>query len=754
MASEGRRRGGAGGPSKGRGLTIEVSTQERPGFDQPLVAYHFDAAGNLVQRAAIEGTRLTLATTPEAASHGRLLIVPRDAEMEGVELSPAVLERLGAHEALLRPGTDTLIDLVRIPGSIIDLWPLCFCTVKGRVLRSSDGRPICNARVHVCEVDRIPIWIQALPELELVRLRDDLITELRKPPIPPFDPHRAVPPAPQPGADPATDLRPLFRSRVPQVPTEGGTMVEPRHDEAARPLDLDRRLLSPSAAVLRDALVENWTLLLPYLCLWPWWWAWFRCDELAVLTTDPNGRFQTTIPYLCRGDKPDLYFWVEYDLGNGLETVYKPPIACWTHWDYACGSVVTINVSDQRVPGCNDEPDLPGRQVWVLSIGRTVSIGEIHTTEPQEGMVPEPWDLASTEDHAFGGKLEPRVWFSRDSLIGSGITHYLWSARPAGTVNWTPLSRQVIRHHTDIASGTLPIGVMGPESGGSNAGRFRIRPTEVPSANPNDEWVVADEREDLATAHFETSAPPASGAGCGTPDPNAGKYELKLELFDSTGNLVDMDAQGIALRFATTGAPFGSAPVSTTIADEYHRIRSNGNTVAFRMVLHVDNSRSAADIAPISGSGVLVDAACGIVSMTGPNPTVDVSFSAGRPGGLARFRFSTQLGLSTPIPEASTGGRVTDPGTTADSGLPDVFSASAPCGFSRTGIPAGPMLRGCPQGAYAETLYVWALTQDGYDRLGGLDASDVAAFMLTAPCPPCDHEHTDEPARGRSRSRS
>jgi hypothetical protein len=749
MADERRRlrRGSAGGQGRGKGLTIPVTTDDRPGFDQPLVAYHFDAVGNLRERAVVEGQRLTLEADP-ADVRGRLFIAPRSVESEGFEPSPSMLERIGAYEAILRPG-DKLIDVIRVPGDYLDLWPLCFCTVKGRVLRSSDGRPICNARVHICEVDRIPIWILQLPELDLVRLRDDLLSELRKPLIPTLERRLPFPPRPGPGPDPAPDLRRLFRAPAHEQET-GSTAPAARLADA--PLSLDRRLFSSSTTVLRAALAENWKLILPYFCYWPWWWGWFRCDEVAVLTTDPNGRFQTTIAYVCGGDKPDLYFWVEYDFGSGFETVYEPPIACWTYWDYTCGSEVTIHVSDQRVPGCNDEPDLPGRQVWVLSIGRDVSIGEIYTSGTVEGLVSEPWDSVSSADYAFGGKLEPRVWFSRDSLIGSGITHYLWSRRKVGEMGWTPLSRQVIRHYTDIASGTMPIDVMGPESGGANAGRFRIRPTAVPSADPNDEWVVADEREDLATAHFETFPPPlpADRPDCGVSDPNAGRYELKLELFDTAGNLVDLDAAGVTLRYATTEAPFGTATVNTVIADAYHRIFAAGNTVGFRMVVHVDNGYCGGDIEPISGSGLTVDANCGIVTMTGPNPTVDVAFSAGRPGGLARFRLSTHLGVSSTVNIASTGGSVDDASTPADPSQPGnpgggTFVGSAPCGFSRTGIAATDMLHGCPQGAFAEWLYVWALTQDGYNRLSGLDASDVSAFMLTTPCPPCEDDHGHGP---------
>jgi hypothetical protein len=407
-------------------------------------------------------------------------------------------------------------------------------------------------------------------------------------------------------------------------------------------------------------------------------------------------------------------------------------LPCWTYWNYPCGSEVTIHVSDPRVPSCEDDPNLNGKQVWVISVGRTVSIGEIYTSAAGtlEGMVREPFG-SGEQDYVFGGKLEPRVWFGRTALLADGITHYLWSVRPLGgsDSDWTPLDRQVIRHYT-TPGGTAPVDVMGPEPGGVNVGRFRIQPPNPPAGGID--WLVADEREDLASSHFVTSAPPVPTIPppCGVADPEAGKYELKLELFDSTGTLVVWPVRGITGRYATNEAPFGTGTVLTDPVDSYHQIvNGSGQMVAFRMVLHVDNSRSAAEIQAVSGSGISVDPDCGVVTLTGNAPTLDVVFNAGRPNGHARFSFQTERGLSTNIPQASATGGVTDASANG-------FTQSPPCTYTKTGLSATTLLGTCDQGAFSETLWVWALTVDGYNRLSGLDAFDVAAFMLTKPCPP------------------
>lgn len=757
MADEKRKRAAgrpAGEASRSKaskkGTTLKVSTAARPDFDHPITAFVYDGHGNLLEQADVTSGRLALASGPEQIARARLYLVPATEALKTTPPGPTRLEALGAYSPVLRAGSSTEpVGLVEIPGSVLDLWPLCLCWVRGRVIRSADSRPVCDARVHVCEVDRLPIWILRLPDPDIFRLRDDLLDALRRPPLP--EPPEPGPRPPGPGPDPGPLQRRLIRlplraeqpaGAAPRV-LEISTKVEtvPSVSE-----DVRIRLQSPSSTVVRTALAQNWELLVPYLCLWPWWWR-FRCDEVAVVDTDANGRFGVLVPYDCAGDHPDLYFWVEYDCGEGFETVYRPPIPCWTYWDYPCGTEVTIRVSHPCVRACNDEPDLDGKQVWVVSVGRTVAIGEIHTSGPLEGMVQEPF-LSGQDDFAFGGKLEPRVWFGRSALIADGITHYLWSVRPLGAPPsaWSPLDRQVIRHYT-TAGGTGPVDVMGPEPGGANAGRFRIRPVAPPPGGI--EWLVADEREDLASAHFVTTVPAAPDPmpDCGVEDDDAGKYELKLELFDAAGSLVLWEDHGIALRYVTNEAPIGTDPVQTQVAGSYHRITdSGGKTTAFRMVLHVDNGRCGAAVDAVAGSGLTVDPSCGVVTLTGASPSLDVGFHAGRPNGLAHVSFQTERGLSTAIPAASASGHVSDPSMNG-------FTLTAPCHFTKPGLSPATLLGSCSQGAFSEYVRVRALTVDGYSRLNGLDAWDVAAFMLTEPCPGSQGQGQGQ-GRGRGRGGS
>jgi len=177
---------------------------------------------------------------------------------------------------------------------------------------------------------------------------------------------------------------------------------------------------------------------------------------MAMVTVDEQGRFDTTIWYRCFLDQPDLYFWVEYFINGVWTTVYRPSIGCHTYWNYACGSEVIIRVTDPRVLPCSPAPDLPGRQVAIMSIGNAVSMFEI------QGSAAGASEGLTTAGEPFGGVLEPHVSFSRSALIGSGITHYRWSYKRLTLSDgittlsdtWHAMDRQVIRHFRVIDPAT------------------------------------------------------------------------------------------------------------------------------------------------------------------------------------------------------------------------------------------------------------------------------------------------------------
>lgn len=728
-------------------LSFKVSVQQRPEFDHPLTGYAFDRQNALIATADIRDGTLDLAV-PKGDRHAvRVLIAPRLPAWDREPPTPDALLRHGAYEPVLRIGNE-MIRHIDIPGAILDRWPFCFCWVRGRVLRSADNRPVCNARVHICEVDRLPWLIARLPDPDIVRLRDDLLEVYRKPPIPDPPPFRVPPVRVPPGPDPFPPPLPRGALRFGAAAGMGaGTRfagassadiaalnpqpLPPRWDDATPPA-LDMMLHSRSAVVLRRALVDNWQRLVPWLCLWQHRWWWFTCDEVSVVTTDPQGRFEATILYACGGDRPDVYVWVEYDFGNGFETVHKPSLACHTHWNHACGTEIVVRVTDPRVPGCGEEPDLPGRQVVVLSIGRDIAVREIQTAGAR-GL--------TTAGEPFGQTLEPRVDFSRSALIAAGIPYYRWSVRrlsgpdgvsgtaPAGSVpigGWSPLIRDVYRHYR-VGTG-FPSDAMGPmPTAGPGAAPvpnlFRIRPVLPPAGT---EWVVLDESIDLATAYFDTASLAGAPVGPSTDDLAAGLYEMKLELFDTAGALVNWTAAGIDLRITDQVAPFGSGAITTSAASGDNRILAGSDTMGFRMVVRVDNSRCSADILPVGG-GVTPDPLCGFHSYALGTDVATLSFVARHPNRFATYSFAVTRG-------ADPGLLVATGGTAGEAGAAP-FSQTGGFTYSSGGtVTVSALLGPCPNAALAERLHVWAMATNGYGRLSAYDAADNAAFALAQPC--------------------
>ncbi|MEW5755766.1 MAG: hypothetical protein AB1810_05635 [Pseudomonadota bacterium] len=738
----------------GKGVTFKISYQERPEFKGATAGFLFDSAGNLMEAAEVKDGRLSFARSEQEIGRSRLYIAPVPENLVKIEPSIKMMQRLGAFEPVVRVG-GKLIDTILVPGIIIDHWPICFCWVRGRVVKTGSGRPVCGAKVHICEVDKVWRWILTLPEIEIFRLRDDLLEVLREPPIP-------RPPRPEPdpwpikvdlirgasvmgrGVRPATQrlssATRMISSRLNPQPEVPSAKLSPQAALlSALPVQSQTALQSPSAQIVRQTLVDNVHLIIPYLCLWPWWWR-FRCDEITVVTTDSLGRFQAIVPYLCAGDKPDLYFWVEYEIGGVLETVYHPPIACNTYWDYACGTEVTIHVNDDRVPACDDEPDLPGCVVQMLSIGHQVSMSEIHgpgATSADEGQ--------TTDGRPFGGKLEPRVWFSRDCLRNvKNIKYYRWSYRRLTTGDgaalgtpgpWTPLTRTVVRHYAKPASGggiTHEPYVLGPQTIGAQTNLFEIKPSAVPAGGI--EWTVVDEREDLASAHFMSHLLGSGATDCEKALDAAGKYELKLELFKQDGSLVDWTAEGIDPQVTNVPAPFGTGSVTAVSAPDYNRIKNAaGHTLAFRMVLRVDNNCCAATVAPVSGTGLTITP-CGFIEY-GPGATANLHFEAHHPNGFADFRFSVVRGVSTTVSAASASGK----GGAASVATDDASHAYtlAPPSDYQESFAVMTLLGPCDRAAFSEALHVWARATDGYSRLSHLDDFAHDGFALSQPCPPC-----------------
>lgn len=752
---------------------FNVSFAGQPDDELDVTAYAFDHRGRLLDSSGVkfdgEEGRFELEMAPEQAQHARLFLAPTPPKgRRGEAPTMASLQRLDAYEPLWRYEPDQrFYPLLPVPELHWHWWLWCMCRVRGQVVRpvviqgETHLMPVCNARVHICEVDRLPRFILRLPEKELWRLRDDLLPYLEQPPIrwprplpdpPPFryDPG-VIDPSPENLAvmnqAVSLNVKAFDPQPDPPMPMQNTRMLAMRREDAPEQTavsyqkfsgELQASLRSDSVQIVRQALADNYLVFLPYLCWIHWFWYWYRCDEVAVVMTDGYGRFDTTIWYRCLGDKPDLYFWVEYSIGGSWTTVYRRPIGCSTYWNYACGSEVTIQITDPRVGWCGPAPRVTGNQLMVLGIGENISTRQVETSGANAGLTkgnadPHGGSPGGTVPGApFGGVLEPRVIFG-DTLVGSGITHYRWSYRrltnAQGTAvadTWHALDTEVVRHYSYTKpDGTLAVKpyLLGPDTDPaltvSGENLFQIQPDNPPQGH----WTPqVNAHQNTASAFFQTHVLAGGDAQAA-----AGQYELKLELFDNAGSRIVFDdgvnPAVVEAVIPTANAPFGADEVFPTPAPAANRLVESGQVVGFRMVVRVDNNPCEGVLQPVEIGGVAAGP-CGFLEYANAAQPLTIRFRARHENDFATFDFDINRGSSGTIE-----------GVSGPVGVSIGSYAESNGDYVNTSVTVNDLVGSCPGGraAFAEDLYVTALATNGWHRLHYLDANPAPIAFALAP---------------------
>lgn len=732
-------------------VTLKVEFEGTLEREIEVSAFLFAANGQPLTSAKLKDGIIELPVAAELTKGARLFLGPTP---QGVakRLTVEQMDRIEATEIEWRPdGHQSTFSLGAIPQMRWKLWRFCKCRVHGKVVRPTviQGElrdlPVYKARVHIVEVDALRLLIKRLPEPELLRIGKELLRELEVVPHP--TPHPIPDPSPEFHLDPeiidptpenvARLLNPESGVHLPEA--VGLRLLRPvlrtpvvRTPRISEPAIAVPRTISPAlrtslaSGSVRDARLEllaHPELIRPFLCRWRWLHPYFvLTDEWAVVETNQMGEFETTHFYLC-SDQPDLYFHVEYSIGGEWISVYKPSIPCHTHWNYVCGTEVVIKLSDPRVVGTTEPINLPGKVVSVLTIGNAVSIKEIQSTGPNEGL--------TVGGEPFGGSLEPHVFFGWKDLLAAGISHYRWSWRKLGTATWHAFDRPIVRHYARInGSGNLvfePL-LLGPDPALAGSLLYRIQ-GQAPVGTLG--WApMVDARTNSASGQLLSYLLEGGNAALA-----AGKYELKLELFRATAPLtpVNFTDEGISVSIPTLDAPFGTGEVPTVAADDAHVFRQHGKVVAFRLVLHIDNQPCQAQTYDITGTGITAGS-CGFLRYV-PGAKVHISFRAHHPSHFGWFAFDTVRGTS-PVGAATVsaklgvspvGGFTRDPST-------GIYNQDIAVQWSPV-HPATPSLLSAEcltQGAFSEQLRVYAMATDGWSRLSYLDAySGMRAYALT-----------------------
>jgi hypothetical protein len=718
-------------------LVFKVQTEGKPAKPIDFAAYVFSRDGTFLTSVPVKAGAAEISIEEGKARGARVFFAPPLPEGQSNRAPTlSLMEKSRAYEAswTFDPKAKEYA-ILPIPEYNWKFWPFCSCRIRGHVVKPvtinavSYDMPVCHARVHICEVDRFPILIERLPDPIILRLRDELTKLILKPypPIPgpgPVESRLRINPNVA-GLAPATtsELQAGVSSEMSSGSAEATPMAaveQTSSNAAAFPDSMKVSLQSDSAPVLRQAFVENVDYVMPYFCIWEWFWPWWTCEEIAVVQTDGQGAFDATTWFVCGFEDTNLYFWVEYSVGGVWTTVYDPPLLCNTYWNYVCGSDVKIRLYDPRVSWCGDPPTSPGLSLTVLTIGNNVNVNQVDqdSSHPLYALTPD--------GRPFGGQLEPHVWFNSDALAGKGITHYRWSYRKAdGLDSWHAMDPQIVRHYAKLGPGdTLSFltYLLGPDPSAPFAGlnEFQIQQVAPPAGALS--WAPqVDAREDTASAKFQTSVLDGND-----PASFAGVYQLKLELFDGSANLVDLTTAGVELLVppANQSAPFGAGTFTAVPAPSAYLLKdpNTGHLMGFTMMVHVDNNPCAAQIYPVSISGLEADP-CGFLHYSHGSDVL-VSFKAKHPNSFATFHFEIDLGSQGARPGTVDG--TAGPNKT----LPTPYTSDINSVFSGT-VAVADLLDGCDQGAFAETLYVWAMATDGWGRLSGLDAGATPfAFAL------------------------
>jgi hypothetical protein len=695
--------------SAGVSIQVSVTLQQSQTGDKPpqSIAYAFTDTGHFLTKAAIDNNGSVVLTVPSVASARNVRVVVGP-ELTG-EKPPALsdLTRRGAQEQFARvdPGAAVAPVSFQISPEIWRCW-IRLCWVEGTLLKSviSGGLPVdfpvCNAQVQIWEVERLEIILEKVPVSIIEKLRQVILSP---PPEAKSGLPRVNPNPPDPVAFQSLLARPAQAQFAKPVPT-----LAPA--PAADLLNLQVIAQTADSAALRQALIANVNSIRFWICEWiP---IFLTKTLVATTTTDRCGNFGELIFLSCSSPNPNLYFTATANFLYFPVSIYDPaPIACYTYWGYECGTKVTLYTDNFFAPCCSPCAPVNAAPNYVLfrAIGN-IPLSQIYGTSALLTTTAANLGLAAGavvagEDSPFGNNLLPRVEFD-SSLLEQGLaSYYRISYQSATSGGYQPLTGDIYRHYNQFVGSelvTTPY-FLGPQTVGSSTNLFAI----PPALPPVGDWAYPNPPDDLANAQFPTSVLPGTVAG-GT----SGLYQLKLDLYDSSGNPVNISTAGITYYVPTTVESDGT--IDTVDAATLPGLVV-GNS--FIMNVFVDNRPTVAQL-----PGVLLDSAaadaCGMLDYTDPSDEVEIEYVATQPGNYLDWDLNVVRGLTGTVASAS--GNVSE------------GSSSTPADFGNT---ASSLIGTCTQAAFSVNLYCHSRCTDGWSAQTEYDSWDSIGFALITPCP-------------------
>ncbi len=740
-----------------------------------VAAYVFDRAGNLLGKEPLtfeEGTTAKASFKVEAERENLLVKIGPDVE------DTRVLERYQPSVGVVVPDKTEILDML-IPDMTWFCWLKVPYVVRGNVSKydSNGSSPICYGNVDIYDVD-VFYCIRILPDPVIELIRDSVLDIIIDPPmlahrfeeIPEevyelddnyFDwcgtMGRPIPLPPKPE---------VIRKKFEVLPEElqfinkryaSLSTAKPRMDNAIKKMSFIQKsnwlntemlegikvskILNTNTLQFRNLLIDNFQVFRFYLCWYPWiywlWWPYCRfytLEKLGTAKLKPDGSFEETIGIsICRKDIPDLWFVVRQKVNGVDRRIYsRYPIPCNTYWNHPGGKPVHLAVTDPDAVSCQQPPqtDQPDDGLWIvpLSIGDYslkrvfgTGAGTLPADNAKIGLYESITDSSagSFSEGPFGGDLELRYLFSR-GLETAGVKYYRVKARIDGTGDWTPLTRDVVRHYSHydpvIESLTFLPYNLGPRTVGANDGLFEICPRETPiqGAEPDSDWYDLNVHVDRVDAYFNSS---------GITD---GELEFKIELFNAAGARVD------PATFGTGGIEF-KMPNNTDIWNAVTTIDptlvnpallvpdpedNTYQTLIYK--LKINHQAPNGSIAEVEAhpSGEKANA-CGVLRYKATDTSITMKFSAWHNlYGFARYYYSLYRSTSDRDLQYAVNG---DVGTTSAGGEHTVPAPEKNI---------TDLMGSCPMAAFSENLSVYHMAYNGWSRVSGMDKHYDRPFVL------------------------
>jgi hypothetical protein len=737
---------GGTGPLRIQADVLDVGNNETA---PTLTAYVFGQSGRLLGRTELkEGKGEFPLPELKEPENVRILVGPPIEGEESTKLL-STLTRLNAAELSARSDQFGETLPVAIDRGLWLCW-LRFCNVRGTLLKrvTTGGLhvdlPVCNAEIEIYEVDPILVILPKIPDLVIDRLRD----LVRKPWPPPPPPERVFgglpfppePPGPSPFLGSATKVRSTSvqaRTTTSNVRDEVlSVLAEQRGDEqlsrreaaegeaterlfnfpSSDPTEVDaeeamasvralaevaeiKSAASVSLASFKSSLLARADLLRPILC-WIWPLA-VNMELVATATTDDCGKFRARFIRGCV-DTPDLYFKAYRRIGPFRIQIYGPlPVPCYTWWDYACGSEVTLFTTSPFALTCPPCKPVIAPPHWVLAmaVGNT-SLAKVRGTSQALQATTNSSNIGLTSaGEPFGGYIRLRFEFDNTLRTDLNVRYYQVRWRKLGTLNdFMPLTEDVWRHYAHMVGTTLMIEPyrLGPQPVGATPNLYEIPPALPPSG----QWSIPDAVVDTTSAAFPSvSLAPAAGG--------EGDYQFELTLYDTGGNAVNANTLGINYVIPTTLDL--TATIPTANASLLGLVTASGRLV---YQLHIDNNHCVAALQPPEIAGSISADPCGLLRYESGD-SVTLHWTAFHPHQFATFKHAVVKGATElPAPMTTSGTVTPAPGTHTDTHT------------------VSTLLGTCTIAGFAETGSVWAMATDGWSRQSQFDDHVIQAFAL------------------------